>query len=43
MLKEARVEANLTQKELAEKTGTKKNYITTIEHGLSNIQISTYY
>lgn len=43
MLKEARVEANLTQEELAAKTGTKKSYISRIERGLSDIQISTYY
>jgi HTH-type transcriptional regulator/antitoxin HipB len=42
MLKEARQEANLTQEELAEKTGTKKSYISRIERGLSDIQISTY-
>lgn len=43
MLKEARKEANLTQEELAEKTGTKKSYISRIERGSSDIQISTYY
>lgn len=43
MLKEARIEANLTQEELAEKTGTKKSYISRIERGLSDIQITTYY
>jgi DNA-binding XRE family transcriptional regulator len=43
MLKQARIEANLTQEELAEKTGTKKSYISRIERGLSDIQISTYY
>jgi HTH-type transcriptional regulator/antitoxin HipB len=43
MLKEARKEANLTQQELAEKTGTKKSYISRIERGLSDIQFSTYY
>jgi DNA-binding XRE family transcriptional regulator len=43
MLKEARIEANLTQEELAQKTGTKKSYISRIERGLSDIQISTYY
>ena len=43
MLKEARIEANLTQEELAEKTGTKKSYISRIERGLSDIQISTFY
>jgi HTH-type transcriptional regulator/antitoxin HipB len=42
MLKEARTEANLTQEELAEKTGTKKSYISRIERGLSDIQVSTY-
>ena len=43
MLKEARQEAQLTQEELAEKTGTKKSYISRIERGLSDIQISTYH
>lgn len=43
MLKEARKEAHLTQEELAEKTGTKKSYISRIEQGQSDIQISTYY
>ncbi len=42
MLKEARKEAKLTQEELAERTGTKKSYISRIERGLSDIQISTY-
>ena len=43
MLKEARKDAKLTQEELAERTGTKKSYISRIERGLSDIQISTYY
>ena len=43
MLKEARKEANITQEELAQKTGTKKSYISRIERGKSDIQISTYY
>ncbi|HZJ36558.1 MAG TPA: helix-turn-helix transcriptional regulator [Gillisia sp.] len=43
MLKQARKDANLTQEELAEKTGTKKSYISRIERGLSDIQVSTYY
>ncbi|SDF24358.1 Helix-turn-helix [Pricia antarctica] len=43
MLKEARKEANLTQEELAERTGTKKSYISRIERGLSDIQVSTYH
>ncbi len=42
MLKEARKEANLTQEELAQKTGTKKSYISRIERGLTAIQVSTY-
>ncbi|HPE57480.1 MAG TPA: helix-turn-helix transcriptional regulator [Bacteroidales bacterium] len=42
MLKEARLLANITQEELAEKTGTKKSYISRIERGKSDIQISTY-
>ena len=43
MLKEARQEARLTQEQLAERTGTKKSYISRIERGLSDIQISTYH
>ena len=43
MLKEARNEANITQDELAQRTGTKKSYISRIERGQSDIQISTYY
>ncbi len=43
MLKEARKEANLTQEQLAEKTGTKKSYISRIETGKSDIQLSTFY
>ena len=42
MLKEARTQARITQQELAEKTGTKKSYISRIERGKSDIQISTY-
>lgn len=41
MLKAARKEANLTQEELAEKAGTKKSYISKIENGKGNIQLST--
>ena len=43
MLKEARTEVRLTQKEVARRTGTKKSYISRIERGKSDIQISTYY
>ncbi|MFN2262108.1 MAG: helix-turn-helix domain-containing protein [Psychroflexus sp.] len=42
MLQEARKSAKLTQEQLAERTGTKKSYISRIERGLSDIQISTY-
>ncbi|CAL65919.1 helix-turn-helix domain-containing protein [Christiangramia forsetii] len=42
MLKEARKSAQLTQEQLAERTGTKKSYISRIERGLSDIQITTY-
>lgn len=41
MLKQARKEAKLTQEELAEKTDTKKSYISKIENGKGNIQFST--
>ena len=41
MLKEARKEANLTQEQLAEKAGTKKSYISKLENGKGNIQLST--
>ena len=41
MLKEARREAKITQEELAAKTGTKKSYISRIENGKGNIQLST--
>lgn len=43
MLREARQEANITQEELAVRTGTKKSYISRIERGKSDIQITTYY
>lgn len=43
MLKEARKEANLTQEQLAEKTGTQKSYISRIERGMSDIQLSTFH
>lgn len=41
MLKEARRQANLTQEQLAERSGTKKSYISKIENGKGNIQLST--
>lgn len=42
MLKEERKKAKLTQEQLAEKAGTKKSYISRIEAGKSDIQISTF-
>lgn len=43
LLKEERSKANLTQEALAEKTGTKKSYISRIENGKADIQLSTLY
>ncbi|MBP9153247.1 MAG: helix-turn-helix transcriptional regulator [Flavobacteriales bacterium] len=41
MLKSARKEANMTQEQLADKTGTKKSYISKLENAKGNIQLST--
>jgi len=41
MLKDARKNANMTQEELAQKSGTKKSYISKIENAKGNIQLST--
>ena len=43
MLREARRRSKLTQEELAIRTGTKKSYISRIERGKSDIQVTTYY
>ncbi|MEO6813491.1 MAG: helix-turn-helix transcriptional regulator [Ginsengibacter sp.] len=43
MLKDARREANMTQEQLAEKVGTKKSYISRLENGKCDIQLSTLY
>lgn len=43
MLKEARKEAHMTQDELAQKVGTKKSYISRLENGKCDIQLSTLY
>ena len=43
MIKEARKEAHLTQDDLAKKTGTKKSYISRLENGKIDIQISTLF
>lgn len=42
-LKDARKQANLTQEELADKVGTKKSYISRLENGKCDIQLSTLY
>ena len=43
IIREARKEANMTQEELARKTGTRKSFISRIENGHSDIQLSTLY
>jgi len=43
MLKEARKEANMMQEQLADKVGTKKSYISRLENGKCDIQLSTLY
>jgi DNA-binding XRE family transcriptional regulator len=43
ILKVARKEANMTQEQLAEKIGTKKAYISRLENGRCDIQLSTLY
>ena len=43
LIKEARLDAKLTQEELANKTGTKKSYISRIENGKIDIQLSTLF
>jgi ribosome-binding protein aMBF1 (putative translation factor) len=43
VIKEERLLASMTQEQLAEKTGTKKSFISRIENGHSDIQLSTLY
>ena len=43
LLKDERKKAKMTQEELAEKTGTKKSYISRVENGNTDIQLSTLY
>ena len=40
-LKDERLRAGLTQEQLAEKVGTKKSFISRVERGHADIQIST--
>ena len=42
-LKEERLRAGLTQEQLAEKIGTKKAYISRLENGKSDVQLSTLF
>jgi len=43
ILKDARKDAGMTQEQLAEKVGTKKSYISRLENGKCDIQLSTLY
>jgi len=43
MLKEARKDAHITQEQLAIKIGTKKSYISRLENGKVDIQLSTLF
>jgi ribosome-binding protein aMBF1 (putative translation factor) len=43
IIKEERRLASMTQEQLADKTGTKKSFISRIENGHSDIQLSTLY
>lgn len=43
IIKEERRLSQMTQEQLAEKTGTKKSFISRIENGHSDIQLSTLY
>ena len=43
IIKDERKNAKMTQEELANRTGTKKSFISRIENGHSDIQLSTLY
>ena len=43
MLKEARKQAKISQEELAKRTGTKKSYISRLENGKLDVQLSTLF
>ena len=43
ILKESRKAANMTQEQLADKVGTKKSYISRLENGKCDIQLSTLF
>jgi len=42
-LKEERIRAGLTQEQLAERIGTKKSYISRLENGKANVQLTTLF
>ena len=42
-ISELRKEKSMTQEQLAEKVGTKKSYISRLENGKCDIQLSTLY
>ena len=43
IIKDERKSAKMTQEELAKRTGTRKSFISRIENGHSDIQLSTLY
>ncbi|MCD4793333.1 MAG: helix-turn-helix domain-containing protein [Bacteroidales bacterium] len=43
IIRDTRKKAKMTQEQLANKTGTKKSFISRIENGHSDIQLSTLY
>lgn len=43
IIKDERKQANMTQDQLAKRTGTRKSFISRIENGHSDIQLSTLY
>lgn len=43
VLKEERLKAGLTQQQLAERIGTKKTYISRLENGKADVQLSTLF
>jgi ribosome-binding protein aMBF1 (putative translation factor) len=43
MIKDARKEAGMTQEQLATKLGTRKSYISRLENGKCDLQLSTLY
>ena len=42
-LREERIRAGLTQQQLAEKIGTKKTYLSRLENGKADVQLSTLF